>query len=256
MSCTPGYLDVVESVIKSLRVVEALSDAGEAGVSELARRTTIPKSTVQRCLNTLAEAGWIVTAGPPTDPAGTRWRLSAKVQRIAARVDDRDVRDLARPVMIELRDRTGETIHLTALEDRQVVLLDRVAGTGPVQVVLPIGHRVPAHAGATGKAILAALDLDALDRYLTHPLERLTASTIADADELRGELDEIRRTGWATNRGEWDQGVAAVAAAIVVEGAPVGALSISSTPERLPPERMNELGPLVVAAARRIAALS
>jgi IclR family acetate operon transcriptional repressor len=151
--------------------------------------------------------------------------------------------------MIGLSEATGEAVHLTMLEGRHVVLLDRVPGAGPIQVVLPIGHRVPAHAGASGKAILAALDEASLEVFLSEPLERLTAHTIVEPDEFRAELTTIRRQGWATNTGEWDGGVAAVAAAIVVDGRPVGAISVSATPDRLPPHRMMELGPDLVAAA-------
>jgi IclR family acetate operon transcriptional repressor len=155
---------------------------------------------------------------------------------------------------VDLAAATGDAVHLVALEDRHVVLLERVAGTGPVQVVLPIGHRVPAHAGASGKAILAALGPDATARVLDGRRERLTDSTIVERDALAAELANVRERGYAVNVGEWDHGVAAVAAAIVVDGRPVGAISVSSTPQRLPRSRMDEIAPLVVAAAACTAA--
>jgi IclR family acetate operon transcriptional repressor len=244
----------MKAVLNALKVVEELADAGESGVSELARRTGVAKSTVQRCLLTLADAGWIVAVGPATDAGGTRWRLSPAVHRLAAPTDLLDLRALAQPALLELRDAIGETVHLTMLEGRHVVLLDRVAGVGPVQVVLPIGHRVPAHAGATGKAILSALPAADLDALLTEPLEALTERTIVDPDALRRELARIRRVGWATNSGEWDRGIVAVAASIVVGGRPVGAVSVSTIPDRLPARRIDVVGPEVVRAARGIAA--
>ena len=209
---------------------------------------------MQRCLDTLFGAGWIDAAPDPATGARSAWTLSERVGRLGP-ADSFDLVELARPITAGLSASTGEAVHLVALDGSDVVLLDRTQGSGPVQVVVPAGHRVPAYAAATGKAMLAALAPADRDRHLPSRLQPLTSQTITTRSALRAELDEIRARSWAANQGEWESSVAAVAAAIVTDDAVVGALSVSSTPDRLPADRIAQIAPRVVSAAREIATI-
>lgn len=241
----------MRAVLNTLTVIEALGSAKTAGVSELARSTGIPKSTVQRCLLAAADAGWVRPTG---SGEATRWTIAPRALRVCAGGVERDLRDAARDALVGLRDATGEAVHLVTRDGDHVVLLERLPGSGPVQVVIPIGFRVPIHAGATGKAILAALDDDEIDRLLPTDLDRLTEHTTSSRSALHAELDEVRRRGFAENAGDWDTSVAAVAAAIVGPDGVVGALSVSSTPERLDADRRRAVAPLVMSAAADVSA--
>jgi IclR family transcriptional regulator, acetate operon repressor len=244
----------MKSVVNAIKVVEELATGGDNGVGELARRTGIPKSTVQRCLDTLHAQDWIERV-PGDDPrVPTTWRLSPRLAMLAGGDDTETFVALARPFIERLRDESEESVHLAALEGSDIVLLERVPGPGAIQIVLPLGHRVPAYAAATGKAILACLDDTEIATQLPERLDALTSATITSRAALLRELSAVRARGWATNVGEWERSVVAVAAAVVVDGRPRAAVSVSTTPDRLPPERLDDIARQVVTAADAIAA--
>ncbi|MEM9131969.1 MAG: IclR family transcriptional regulator [Actinomycetota bacterium] len=235
----------MKSVENALRVFELLAESERGiGVSELSRRSGVAKSTVQRCLITLRDAGWIEQ---PTNGPDGRWMTANRLTRLLLKVSDDRLLTAARPIMAELAGVTGDSVHLVRLDDGEVELLDRAAGTHPIQVLFPLGRRVPAHAGATGKVLLAA------GAGVVPKLDRLTESTIINPEAFEAELDRIRQRGWAINWGEWHPEIAAVASAIAFGGRAVGALSVSGPISRLTPSRLEEIGPLVAAAASQIA---
>ncbi|MEO1055583.1 MAG: IclR family transcriptional regulator [Actinomycetota bacterium] len=238
----------MKSVRNAIVIVESLATGGPAGVGELARRTGIAKSTVQRCLETLAEAGWISGRASTSSGGRTAWDLSSRLRQLTTQRGPIELLAAAQSVMLDLRDRTGDAVHLVVLDGLDVVLLDRVTSPGPVQLVIPVGYRVPAYAAATGKAMLTVMDVDERNRHLPERLSPLTEATLADRERLDAQLVEIERRGYAANVGEWDDAVAAVAAAVVVDGQPIAALSVSSTPARLT-DRVDAVGEQVVAAA-------
>ncbi|MGP3910862.1 IclR family transcriptional regulator [Nonomuraea sp. 10N515B] len=231
----------MQNVINALRVLEEVAVRQPAGVGELARGLGLPKSTVQRSLRTLHEAGWIRPAGG----AVTRWQVTSKALQVGRRAE-LGLRDVALPVMEELRQRTGETIHLMVPEGDAVVLIERLETDKPLRIVLPLGIRLPLHASANGKAVLAHLDrpIDELPAY--------TGTTITDPELLRAELAEVRARGYADNRGEWRSDIAAVASAVLGPDGPVASLSISTPASRMPDDRRPEYGKLVTQAARTL----
>jgi IclR family acetate operon transcriptional repressor len=242
----------MKSAHNVLSVVEELAAAGPLGVGELARRTGIAKSTVQRCLDTLATAGWIELAADARPGGLTTWTLSARFAELGRPVSLERFVERARPRLESLAATVGESVHLVMLDGTDVALLDRVPGPGVVQIVLPEGFRVPAYAAATGKAMLAALDPSELAAHLPDRLRRLTASTVRTRAELDAELAMVRARGWATNTGEWEPSVVAVAAPVRRADLPPLAVSVSSTPQRLPPDRTDDIARALLAAARSI----
>lgn len=241
----------MKSVHNVMSIVEELATNGPLGVGELARRTNMAKSTAQRCLVTLRDGLWIEVANDAGPGATTTWRLSGRFARLIGPAAP-DLAAIAMPDMVALRDAAKDAVHLVELDGTDIVLLQRVPGPGPVQVVLPIGSRVPAYATATGKAILAGLNADDVSTHLPSRLQNLTSSTVSNRKELTKALADIAGLGWATNFGEWESSVVAVAAAIVVDGRPIGALSVSTTPVRLPASRLPELSQQVMKAAQQI----
>ncbi|MFG1704324.1 IclR family transcriptional regulator [Nonomuraea sp. M3C6] len=231
----------MQNVINALRVLEEVAIRQPAGVGELARELRLPKSTVQRSLKTLHEAGWIRPAGGTV----TRWQVTSKALQVGRRAE-LGLRDAAMPVMEELRQRTGETIHLMVPEGDAVVLIERLETDKPLRIVLPLGIRLPLHASANGKAVLA---------HLGRPLAELpsyTETTITDPARLRAELEAVHLRGYADNRGEWRSDIAAVAAAVLGPDGPVASLSISMPASRMPEELRVEYGKLVTQAARTL----
>jgi IclR family transcriptional regulator, acetate operon repressor len=231
----------MQNVINALRVLEEVAARQPIGVGELARGLGLPKSTVQRSLKTLHEAGWIRPAGSEV----TRWRVTSKALQIARRTE-LGLRDAAMPVMEELRQRTGETIHLMVPEGDAVVLIERLETDKPLRIVLPLGIRLPLHASANGKAVLAHL------RRPAGELPGYTDTTITDPSALRAELEAVLSRGYADNRGEWRSDIAAVASAVLGPDGPIASLSVSTPASRMPEERRAEYGELVTRAARTL----
>jgi IclR family transcriptional regulator, acetate operon repressor len=241
----------VESVKTALGVLEAVGKLGAVGVGELARLTDEPKSTVQRCLTTLYESGWIA----PLDSTGRRrWTMTTKLLTMARSLEPvASLRDVAYPEMEQLRAETQETIHLMVREGDYVVLVERLESPLIVRTVSYVGARAPMHVTSNGKAILANLPGPDRDAYLAGKLEAATAKSLCQPEALRSDLALTAKRGFALSDGERDLEVRAVAAAILSErGRPIGAMSISCPAYRLPPERVEYLGPLVAAAAQRV----
>ncbi|WP_219470899.1 IclR family transcriptional regulator [Nonomuraea rhizosphaerae] len=232
----------MQNVINALRVLEEVADRQPVGVGELSRALGLPKSTVQRSLRTLHEAEWIRPAAGEV----TRWQVTTKALHVGRRAE-LGLRDVALPLMEELRQRTGETIHLMVPEGDAVVLIERLETDKPLRIVLPLGIRLPLHASANGKAVLAFRD------ELPVELPSYTGTTITGRDALAAELAAVRARGYADNRGEWRSDIAAVAAAVMGPGGPVASLSVSTPASRMPDELRPEYGKLVTEAARKLA---
>jgi IclR family acetate operon transcriptional repressor len=238
------------SVLVALTVMEEIASHQPIGVSDLARRLALSKTTVHRALLTLAEAGWIEA----TDDRRALWSLSVKALIVGGRAVDSQhgLRGVAVPVMEDLRRSTEETIHLLVRERTHVVLIERLDGIKAVRVFNPVGGRGSIFRTSSGKAMLAALPPDELSRYVDI-LRGRSALGAQDPDQFLAELELVRSRGFALNHASNQADVHAVAAAILdARGAPLAAVTVSAPPERLPEAVCEAIGPLVVDAARRI----
>lgn len=244
----------MESVKTALHVLELVAEAGAVGVSEIARRAGEPKSTIQRNLTTLHEAAWI---RPVDSGARRKWTLSTKVVVLAARVEAfPHLRQVALPVMEELRSRTQETVHLVLREGDHVVLIERLDSPQALRTVRALGSRAPLYVTANGKAVLSCLADAERDRYLSRDRKAWTKNTLTDRAHIESHLEMIRTQGYAFSDGELDLNVRAIAAPICTpDGEPVASLSISCPATRLPDELVARYGALAKKAAKRIETL-
>jgi DNA-binding IclR family transcriptional regulator len=162
------------------------------------------------------------------------------------------LRDLARPQLEELARKTQEATKLGILDGHDVIYLDGIESPQAVRAFVPVGGRAPAHVSATGKAILAHLPAERLERLGT---ARYAPRTAAAADAFARDLAQIRRRGYAVNRGEWDAQVGAVAAPVFdAAGAVVACLGIILPASRLTGSRVAEIGTSVASAAAAVSA--
>lgn len=195
------------SVATALTVLEELSLSDGVGVSQLSRQLDLPKSTVQRTLLTLKAAGWV------RQDRDARWGLTLRCAVVGQRVMSRTtLSEVIRPLVVELRDATHETVRCFLIEAMNIVLLDVAESDQAVRAVeedLP--NSVPLHATAIGKAALA-LRPDELTTLLKKPLLGVTPKTITDPQVLRADIDEVRQLGWAKMREEMHLDVGGVAA--------------------------------------------
>jgi DNA-binding IclR family transcriptional regulator len=242
----------IQSVERAVAVLKLFGESEpELGVSELARRLKLHKSTVSRLLSTLEAGGFV-----QQDPRNGRYRLGLQLATLAGlALTQYELRDVARPMLQELATQTGETTTLSVLDGTEAVNIDQVLAPQPVKHLGWIGRRLPLHCTAAGKPILAHLSTTALDRYLSRPLLRFTARTVTNPLLIRRELERIRAHGFAVAREEYETELCAVGAAVRDHrGDVVASITVSGPTYRLAPERLLELGEDVNRAAGRISA--
>ncbi|MEU4377218.1 IclR family transcriptional regulator [Pseudonocardia alni] len=217
---------VVERVTAILTVLGETSSG--AGVSEVARRTELAKSTTARLLRTMEANGLL-------ERSGTVYRLGIKVFELGSRVPrGRGLREAARPFMTDLRDATRNTVHLAVLDGADVVYLEVLRGPDAPALPTRVGGRWPAHATAVGKAILAHSDPLLVDEVLAAPMPRLSTRTLSGPGLLATELKRIRERGSAFDFEESKAGLVCTASPVFgAEGEVVAGLSVSGWNTRM-----------------------
>jgi DNA-binding IclR family transcriptional regulator len=224
----------VKSAQTTLRIVEALRELGGAGVTELANHLDLPKSSVHNYLSTLEQEEYLRKDGH-TYHVGLRFLELGSFAR-----HQRPIYRVAKPEVSRLAEETGELANLLVEEHGRGVYVHRDTGDRAVKVDSYTGHRVYLHNTALGKAILAHLSAENVERILDrHGLPETTPRTITDRDELFDELETIRDAGVAFDREERLEGLMCVAAPIVSrDGGVEGAISISGPTSRMRGERI------------------
>lgn len=213
------------AIDKAISLLIAFGDQASTGVgvSELARRTQLSKSTAFRVLGMLERNGVV-------ERAGTGYRLGARLHQLGQAVyscKHELVRDLLLPYLADLYEMTRHTVHLAALHDTDVVYLAKLYGRRTIPAPSRIGGRLPAHATAVGKLLLA-YDSYAAARVLTAHRRALTPHTLTDPDQLAEEFATIRKSGIALDHQESRLGLACVAAPVFnSRGQAVAALSVA-----------------------------
>lgn len=243
--------DSAISLEKALDLLEAFSpDNRTLSIAELSRKVGIPKSTAHRLLVTLKARGYI-----GQDEMNRQYRLGIKAWELGCRaVANVGIREVAKPYLEALAQKSAEIIHLAILDGDEVVYIDKVeTNQHTVRAYTYLGGRAPAYCVATGKAILANKRTDFLASFLRGNFEAHTPKTLADPKELRADLEKTRRCGYAVNLGEWRIDVGGVAAPIWRHtNEVVAAVGVTAPVTRLTRGRVRELIPLVVETAHQI----
>ena len=235
----------VGATATTFRLLAELSDGDAAGVTELATRLDCAKGTVHNHLVTLERLGYV-------EKSDGRYRLGFRFLDLATRVRERNVLyRVGRAEVERLADATGEATSLVVAEDGEAVFVFRAGddpGTG-----LREGSRVPLHACAAGKAILANRPRAETDAVFDGRVATSTERTTTDRDAFVSELQTVRDQGLAFDRGELDPDRRAVAAPIVVDESAVGALTVAGPVDRMSGKRLEEDVPgLVLSSAKTI----
>jgi DNA-binding IclR family transcriptional regulator len=238
------------TLLKGLAVLELLSRSGQPlGVTQIARELQLAKSNVHRLMQALVDTRFVLR-----DDASGTYAPSVKLWELGSAVlAGLDLRRHAQRQMDALMAQTGESVHLSVLDGREVVYVHKVESLQPVRAYSQIGGRAPAACVATGKVLLAHGSASALVDVAS-ALVRHTDRTIVDADAFLRDMKKVRAQGYAVNRGEWRAGVWGIAAPIAdARGTVIAALGISGPAERFRKAVMPAWTEAVIAAANDVA---
>jgi DNA-binding IclR family transcriptional regulator len=218
----------------------------ELSMMEAADLLDAPKSSVSRWMRAMEEEGFLVR-----DPESGRYRLSmelAALGEVARR--STSMQRMARPILAYLVAETGETSNLVTRDGRVAVNVEVVQSPQPVTHVGVLGRRLPLHATAAGKVLLAWLPEEQLTPLLDDPLPRFTPGTLPTRARLTAELARVRKKGYATAWQEWEPDLAAASAPVRDHRGEVVAAITSSLPvSRSTPGGLTALGERVRGAA-------
>jgi DNA-binding IclR family transcriptional regulator len=241
----------VQSAERALRVVRLLAHTGRVRVSDVSRRLDVAPSTAHRLLVALEREGFAAHSG-----SGRSYIAGPGLHAImtAGPERDRDLLRVAMPVLRELAERSGETVHLSWLRGRFSEFAAVVEGDRMVRVASRLGMAMPAHTTSGGKAVLAQLDETFVaDLYRDADWDAPTEHSIRSLPALREELAVVRERGWAVNDRESELDLRAVGVAVVDQhGVARAALAVAVPLSRLPREDVGYLAAEVSAAAQRI----
>ncbi len=223
---------------RAISVLSVLSDGKARTLMELSETIALNSSTTFRLLSALAFHNYV-----ERDEQTGKYALGLACLELARSYQmSNHVRRAALPVLETLRDETGETIHLAILDDMEVVYLEKLHGLHAIGLMTSrVGGRLPAHCTGLGKSLLAFTDPEDVEAYFAQTgLHRFTDATITSIDELMRQLEEVRRTGYAFDRGEHEVEVRCVAVPIFdINAQAVAALSISGPANRMEPLETN-----------------
>lgn len=238
----------LNSVRSAARLLKQFSTRDrELGVSQLARRLDLGKSTVHRLLVTLTAEHLL-----EQDPYTGKYRLGIAMHDLGQAVSTRlDLHEAVIPPMEQLRNATGETVHTAVLDGREVVYVERLDSPQTLRLFLEVGRRNDAHSTANGKCLLAYLPDDELAQALRGwKLKAKTPHTITNHNGLRASLIETRKRGYATNLHESELGVLSAAAPIRdLSGRIVASMSAAGPDRRMEPAMQKTIRAVLEAAA-------
>jgi IclR family pca regulon transcriptional regulator len=217
--------EFIQSLERGLAIIRAFGPATpEQSVGELAGRTGLTRATARRFLITLTELGYVETDG-------RLFRLTPKVLELGySFLSGLRFVDVTLPHLERLVAEVDEDSEASVLHGEEIVYVARVPSSKMMTMAINVGGRLPAHATAMGKALLAALPLDQLEEYLASAqLRSYMPRTVTDPDVLRDQLERVREAGYAIVEQEVEEGLIAIATAIRDRsGKAVGAVNLST----------------------------
>ena len=233
---------MMRSVQRILAVFESFSpDHTSLTLQQIADRIDLPKSTTFRIVQSIEEAGYLLRQ------EDQRYCLTFRFTRLAGLVKNTlAIRDIARPLMVELAQKTDATVSLHTVVARNRVCIDVVASAAPLRVVVQPGEQIPLRSGSGSKVLMAYMPRDQLAPIVSG----ITRATKQPQSKLLAELAEIRVKGYAVSHGERLVGLSAVSAPIMDSNNEVKyCLSVAVPSARMLNHEKDFIKPAVKAAA-------
>lgn len=238
----------VKSADRALTILETLATSEQKrSLAELATELSLPRSSLHGLLRTLERRGWV-----EADESDQRFGLGVRALLIGDSYVNTDASVLrAQPAMDMLSERSGETVHLGRLDGRNIVYLAKRESIHPLRLYSAVGRRLPAHATALGKALLAARPDTEVASIVGSSLVELTPNTITRHVDLDADLAGVRLRGYAIDDEENSAGIRCFAVALPPTQPGVGptdALSVSVPLARVHPETEQQITSMLAEA--------
>jgi DNA-binding IclR family transcriptional regulator len=253
MNKSPKSNKTHQSLDRGLRIIETIAAIGGSAIlAEIARKTSLPRSTAHHLLHALVDFGYLVLNGD-----ARTYALAPKLFRITGRTWSKEqLAEIVMPFLDELSLRTGEGSSLAVLRDGVVTVIAKREPEGPVRVVQEVGARRPIYCTAVGKALAAWMPPQELDGIIRRTVfNRLTPQTITTPSAFRRELAHIRATGFAMDNEEHLLGIRCIATPVRDHSGEVRAsLCVIGPKNRIPARRLPEIRKALASAAAGLSA--
>lgn len=216
---------IVKSVLKALDILELLDREPGLGVTEVAAKLDMEKSTAFRLLNSLRLRGYV-----RKDPGNSRYSNGFRLFEMGNNVvENMGLKEQAFPFLQELSKRTHEAVNLAIRDGKDVVYLDKLESQATIRVDLHVGKRMPMYCTGLGKVFLAFMDPgEVKELFSGEVFEQFTPNTHRDLASLLDELERIREQGYALDNEEYVQDLVCIAAPVLGTGGDaVAALSVA-----------------------------
>lgn len=240
----------LSSVTTAIHLLKTFTqEDDELGISELAKRLGVAKSTVHRLAGTLLEEGLL-----QQNPENGRYRLGVGLFTLGSLVRARlDVTSESKHLLNELREQTQENVRLAVLERQSVVFLHDFESPQTLRLRSGTGQLRPAFCTAEGLCLVSGLREPELTKFMTYSRTARTPKTIVEESELRARVKSVKRKGYAIEDEECDEGTRCIAAPIWNgDGRIVAAVGIAGPRVRIRKNLFPKLAPVVIEAGLRI----
>lgn len=244
----PSGDTTLSTVENALEIVNSIWELDGATLTEIANHAGLPVSTTHNYLKTLEQNEYV-------SKKDSKYSLSLRFYELGQHTKrEVGLSDVAKPIMSQLADETGERVWLIVEDHGYAVALDVATGDRAVPVQVDIGTRIPIHTIASGKIILAHYSDGRVATLVDERgLAPRTENTVTGTDELFAELERWREAGYAVNYGESIRNLHSVAVPLRSNDSVLGALSIAGPEQRLTEEAITgELVPLLLEASNEI----
>lgn len=239
------------SLARGLLVLKAFEHEVDLGLSQIAEKTGIEKSAVQRFVATLVQMGYL-----RRDPATRRYRLAARILQFGAYYLSVDpLVERARPYLLDCSKRTGETVNLAVREGDEIILVTRYPGIQMARPDVVIGSVFPWSASSLGQAMVAHLSPDEIEAAIGQAqFTRYARQTILTVADLRKRLLEVREQGYSLAVDEAYDGDISIGAPVFDQaGRPQSAVSIAVLGSSwTPAQARKKLAPILLELAKAI----
>lgn len=238
-----------KTVVKSMELLNLFIDHASLSLNEMVEHSGIPKTSIHRMVGSLEGMGFLQKA------EDGKYSLGLLFLQFGQLVTERlDIRQLALPVMTELRDQVEEAVNLIIRDGKEAMYIEKLDTLHPVRLYTKIGRRSPLYAGACSRIILSHLGEREREQYLEEiEPAPIGHGTITDKERLRNSIEEARHNGYTISYSELENDTCAIAAPIFDHnGRLFAGISIAGPEARFGEERLPELISQLKGAAKRI----